>query len=58
MKMIGTFLNQILFFVKLKMGVEDVPLDDKAKRIRDLLSSLYSPDPSTASSTAPLTCKC
>jgi hypothetical protein len=37
------------------MGVEDVPLDDKAKRMRDLLSSFYSPDPSTASSTAPLT---
>lgn len=28
------------------MGVDDVPLDDKAKRMRDLLSSFYSPDPS------------
>ncbi|KAK9282372.1 hypothetical protein L1049_005289 [Liquidambar formosana] len=30
------------------MGVDDVPLDDKAKRMRDLLSSFYSPDPSSA----------
>ncbi|MBA0620786.1 hypothetical protein Godav_006463 [Gossypium davidsonii] len=29
------------------MGTEDVPLDDKAKRMRDLLSSFYSPDPSS-----------
>ncbi|KAK8497566.1 hypothetical protein V6N13_002969 [Hibiscus sabdariffa] len=30
------------------MGAEDnVPLDDKAKRMRDLLSSFYAPDPST-----------
>ncbi|XVF32889.1 hypothetical protein REPUB_Repub17cG0121900 [Reevesia pubescens] len=28
------------------MGTDDVPLDDKAKRMRDLLSSFYSPDPS------------
>lgn len=27
----------------------DVPLDDKAKRMRDLLSSFYSPDPSVSS---------
>ncbi|KAL3531532.1 hypothetical protein ACH5RR_010854 [Cinchona calisaya] len=27
------------------MGLDDVPLDDKAKRMRDLLSSFYSPDP-------------
>ncbi|XP_047310599.1 vacuolar protein sorting-associated protein 51 homolog [Impatiens glandulifera] len=27
------------------MGVDDVPLDDKAKRMRDLLSSFYSTDP-------------
>ncbi|KAI6687674.1 hypothetical protein NL676_024502 [Syzygium grande] len=27
----------------------DVPLDDKAKRMRDLLSSFYSPDPSASS---------
>lgn len=31
------------------MGVDDVPLDDKAKRMRDLLSSFYSPDPSSSS---------
>lgn len=31
------------------MGVDDVPLDDKAKRMRDLLSSFYSPDPATSS---------
>ena len=29
-----------------KMGVDDLPMDDKAKRMRDLLSSFYSPDPS------------
>ncbi|XWS31818.1 hypothetical protein CRYUN_Cryun23aG0108900 [Craigia yunnanensis] len=29
------------------MGTDDVPLDDKAKRTRDLLSSFYSPDPSS-----------
>lgn len=32
------------------MGVDDVPLDDKAKRMRDLLSSFYAPDPSMSSS--------
>lgn len=32
------------------MGVDDLPLDDKAKRMRDLLSSFYSPDPSTTAS--------
>lgn len=31
------------------MAVEDVPLDDKAKRMRDLLSSFYAPDPSMSS---------
>ncbi|KAK9930701.1 hypothetical protein M0R45_027730 [Rubus argutus] len=31
------------------MEVDDVPLDDKAKRMRDLLSSFYSPDPSMSS---------
>ncbi|XP_073022242.1 vacuolar protein sorting-associated protein 51 homolog [Primulina eburnea] len=31
------------------MDVEGVPLDDKAKRMRDLLSSFYSTDPSSAS---------
>ncbi|OWM86099.1 vacuolar protein sorting-associated protein 51 homolog [Punica granatum] len=31
------------------MAAEDVPLDDKAKRMRDLLSSFYSPDPSMSS---------
>lgn len=30
------------------MGEDDVPLDDKAKRTRDLLSSFYSPDPSVS----------
>ncbi|XP_060217606.1 vacuolar protein sorting-associated protein 51 homolog isoform X2 [Lycium barbarum] len=33
------------------MGVDDVPLDDKAKRMRDLLSSFYSPDPTSPSRT-------
>lgn len=33
-----------------KMGVDDVPLDDKAKRMRDLLSSFYSPDHAMSSS--------
>ncbi|KAL5561010.1 hypothetical protein UlMin_030757 [Ulmus minor] len=32
------------------MAMEDVPLDDKAKRMRDLLSSFYAPDPSMSSS--------
>ncbi|KAE8009362.1 hypothetical protein FH972_005802 [Carpinus fangiana] len=32
------------------MAAVDVPLDDKAKRMRDLLSSFYSPDPSMSSS--------
>ncbi|OAY48755.1 vacuolar protein sorting-associated protein 51 homolog isoform X1 [Manihot esculenta] len=32
------------------MGVDDVPLDDKAKRMRDLLSSFYSPDHAMSSS--------
>ncbi|KAG8370607.1 hypothetical protein BUALT_Bualt13G0001000 [Buddleja alternifolia] len=32
---------------------EGVRLDDKAKRMRDLLSSFYSPDPSSSSSSAP-----
>lgn len=32
-----------------KMAVDDVPLDDKAKRMRDLLSSFYSPDPAMSS---------
>ncbi|KAL6184876.1 hypothetical protein ACLB2K_046275 [Fragaria x ananassa] len=31
------------------MEGEDVPLDDKAKRMRDLLSSFYAPDPSMSS---------
>lgn len=29
------------------MAMDEVPMDDKAKRMRDLLSSFYSPDPST-----------
>ncbi|XP_050267110.1 vacuolar protein sorting-associated protein 51 homolog [Quercus robur] len=32
------------------MGVDDLPMDDKAKRMRDLLSSFYSPDPSISPS--------
>lgn len=37
------------------MGAEeDVAMDDKAKRMRDLLSSFYSPDPNSTSSTPPL----
>ncbi|RWR94284.1 vacuolar protein sorting-associated protein 51 [Cinnamomum micranthum f. kanehirae] len=35
------------------MAIEEVPLDEKAKRTRDLLSSFYSPDPSMASSSSP-----
>lgn len=31
------------------MGADEAPLDDKAKRMRDLLSSFYSPDPSMSS---------
>ncbi|KAF3436540.1 hypothetical protein FNV43_RR23632 [Rhamnella rubrinervis] len=31
------------------MAMDDVPLDDKAKRMRDLLSSFYAPDPSMSS---------
>nr|CAN61584.1 hypothetical protein VITISV_007262 [Vitis vinifera] len=34
------------------MAADDIPLDDKAKRMRDLLSSFYAPDPSTASNTS------
>ncbi|KAF7818136.1 vacuolar protein sorting-associated protein 51-like protein [Senna tora] len=34
------------------MGTDEVPLDDKAKRTRDLLSSFYSPDPSMSSNSA------
>ncbi|CAJ1969837.1 unnamed protein product [Sphenostylis stenocarpa] len=30
------------------MGADEVPMDDKAKRMRDLLSSFYSPDPSNS----------
>ncbi|XP_048233421.1 vacuolar protein sorting-associated protein 51 homolog [Ricinus communis] len=32
------------------MAADDAPLDDKAKRMRDLLSSFYSPDPAMLSS--------
>ncbi|XP_050237497.1 vacuolar protein sorting-associated protein 51 homolog [Mercurialis annua] len=32
------------------MAVDDAPMDDKAKRMRDLLSSFYSPDPAILSS--------
>ncbi|GAV83612.1 Vps51 domain-containing protein [Cephalotus follicularis] len=35
------------------MAVDDTPMDDKAKRMRDLLSSFYSPDPSTMSKNTP-----
>lgn len=34
------------------MGVDDEPLDDKAKRMRDLLSSFYSQNPSSTSMAA------
>ncbi|KAJ4727801.1 vacuolar protein sorting-associated protein 51-like [Melia azedarach] len=34
------------------MGVDDVPLDDKAKRMRDLLSSFYAPDPSISANSS------
>uniref|UniRef100_A0A7N0VG53 Vacuolar protein sorting-associated protein 51 homolog n=1 Tax=Kalanchoe fedtschenkoi TaxID=63787 RepID=A0A7N0VG53_KALFE len=34
------------------MTVDDVPMDDKAKRMRDLLSSFYAPDPANASSSS------
>lgn len=34
------------------MAADEVLLDDKAKRMRDLLSSFYAPDPSTASNNA------
>ncbi|XP_043721536.1 vacuolar protein sorting-associated protein 51 homolog [Telopea speciosissima] len=33
------------------MASDDLPLDDKAKRMRDLLSSFYAPDPSMPSNT-------
>lgn len=32
------------------MEIDDVPMDEKAKRMRDLLSSFYSPDASMSSS--------
>ncbi|KAK6937283.1 hypothetical protein RJ641_030791 [Dillenia turbinata] len=32
------------------MGTEELPMDEKAKRMRDLLSSFYSPDPSMSDS--------
>ncbi|KAK0580622.1 hypothetical protein LWI29_004231 [Acer saccharum] len=35
------------------MAADDAPLDDKAKRMRDLLSSFYAPDPSTSTSSSP-----
>ncbi|XP_024019323.1 vacuolar protein sorting-associated protein 51 homolog [Morus notabilis] len=37
------------------MEVDDVPLDDKAKRMRDLLSSFYAPDPSASAPSFPAT---
>ncbi|KAF9688161.1 hypothetical protein SADUNF_Sadunf02G0168300 [Salix dunnii] len=36
------------------MGEGDMPMDDKAKRMRDLLSSFYSPDPSVTNTNNPL----
>lgn len=36
----------------MKTGVDDEPLDDKAKRMRDLLSSFYSQNPSSTSMAA------
>lgn len=38
---------------KNKMGEDDMPMDDKAKRMRDLLSSFYSPDPSVTNANNP-----
>lgn len=35
------------------MATEDVALDDKAKRMRDLLASFYAPDPSASAKTSP-----
>ncbi|KAH8517239.1 hypothetical protein H0E87_005259 [Populus deltoides] len=35
------------------MGEDDMPMDDKAKRMRDLLSSFYSPDPSVTNANNP-----
>ncbi|KAH7511138.1 hypothetical protein JRO89_XSUnG0221800 [Xanthoceras sorbifolium] len=35
------------------MAAEDVPMDDKAKRMRDLLSSFYAPGPSTSTNSSP-----
>ncbi|XP_009609085.1 vacuolar protein sorting-associated protein 51 homolog isoform X1 [Nicotiana tomentosiformis] len=35
------------------MGEDDVPLDDKSKRMRDLLSSFYSPDHPNSNSMSP-----
>lgn len=32
------------------MEIDDVPMDEKAKRMRDLLSSFYSPDASMSGS--------
>ncbi|KAL5069026.1 hypothetical protein RYX36_019913 [Vicia faba] len=37
------------------MGADEVQLDDKAKRMRDLLSSFYSPDPSISSNSTGIT---
>ncbi|KAL2323708.1 hypothetical protein Fmac_028087 [Flemingia macrophylla] len=34
------------------MAVDEVPMDDKAKRMRDLLSSFYSPDPSISNTSS------
>nr|KYP55077.1 hypothetical protein KK1_001282 [Cajanus cajan] len=34
------------------MAVDEVPIDDKAKRMRDLLSSFYSPDPSISNTSS------
>ncbi|CAN6711570.1 unnamed protein product [Malus baccata var. baccata] len=39
------------------MDVDDVPLDEKAKRMRDLLSSFYSPDPSQSSPNSNSSCQ-
>lgn len=39
------------------MGADEVPMDDKAKRMRDLLSSFYSPDPSNSSNSGNVSSK-
>lgn len=39
------------------MAADDVPLDDKAKRMRDLLSSFYSTDQTSVTNSNPVSSK-